>query len=87
MHNARIRYLEKMGKKLSDPVNCQKSYWKIINRVMNRCRAPKIPPLFDNGTFIVSAKEKACEFMKYFSAQCKLLVNNSILPEFQYLTD
>ena len=85
--SAKINYLEKMGSKFADSDRCQKSYWKIINRVMNRCRAPKIPPLFDNGTFIVSAKEKACEFMKYFSAQCKLLVNNSTLPEFQYLTD
>ena len=87
VQNAKKSYLEKMGKKLADPKNCQKSYWKILHRVMNRCRAPKIPPLFKNGIFIVDAKKKACEFIKYFSAQCKLLVNTSTLPEFQYLTD
>ena len=31
----------------------QKSYWKIIHRVMNTCRAPKIPPLVINNQFIL----------------------------------
>ena len=30
---------------MNDPSTSQKAYWKIINRVMNKCRAPKIPPL------------------------------------------
>ena len=43
VQNAKISYLEKMGSKLADAEKCQKYYWKIINRVINRSRAPKTP--------------------------------------------
>ena len=42
---AKSLYLSNLGKKANDPYTSQKSYWKIINRVMNKCRAPKIPPI------------------------------------------
>ena len=76
-----------MGNELADPNTSQKSYWKIINRVMNKCLAPKIPPILVNNKFIVNAKEKATEFIKYFSLQCTPLVNNSTLPDLHYLTE
>ena len=41
-------YLNKLGNKLDDPGTTCKSYWKIINRVMNKCRAPRIPPILSN---------------------------------------
>ena len=41
---AKLTYLKNLGNKVNDPGTSQKSYWKIINRVMNKCRAPKIPP-------------------------------------------
>ena len=34
------KYLQTEGAKLTNPETGQKSYWKIINRVMNRCKAP-----------------------------------------------
>ena len=36
-------YLKKLGDKPVNPNTSQKSYWKIINRVMNKCKPPKIP--------------------------------------------
>ena len=48
--------------KLNDPSISQKFYWRIINRVMNKCRAPKIPPLLVNNTFILNCSEKAKRF-------------------------
>ena len=39
------------------PGTSQKSYWKIINRVMNKCRAPKIPPLLVNNVFILKKQD------------------------------
>ena len=48
-----------MGKKLNNPNTSQKSYWKIINKVMNKCKAPKIPPLPLNNTFVLNYREKA----------------------------
>ena len=54
---------------------------------MNKCKAPKIQPLLVNNRFLVNCKEKATEFAKYFSEQCKPLVNNSTLPNFDYTTN
>ena len=40
-----INLLNKRWKKnLNNPNTRQRSYWKIINKFMNNCKAPKIPP-------------------------------------------
>ena len=75
-------YLKNLGNKVNDPGTSQKSYWKIINRVMNKCRAPKIPPLFVNNMFILNCCEKAKSFNDLFSKQCTPIINNSVLPPF-----
>ena len=54
---------------------------------MNKCRAPKIPPLLVNNLFILNCREKARFFNDYFSQQCKPLINNSVLPIFRSLTN
>ena len=87
VEKAKTLYLKNFGNKLNDPNTTQKSYWKIINRVMNKCRAPKIPPLLVNNAFILDCKEKAKQFNDFFSKQCKTIINNSILPQFNFITD
>ena len=54
---------------------------------MNKCRAPKIPPLLVNNVLILDCKEKAKQINYFFSNQCRLIPNNSILPTFNLLTD
>ena len=54
---------------------------------MNRCKAPKIPPILVNHSFVTDCKMKCNIFAKYFSEQCKLIVNSSVLPPFSYLTN
>ena len=54
---------------------------------MNKSRAPKIPPILDKDAFIISCKDKAKLFNDFFSKQCTLIINDSILPDFQYVTD
>ena len=71
--------LTNLGNKVNNPATSQKSYWKIINRVMNKCSAPKIPPLVNN-LFILNCGENARYFNDYFSQQCKPVINNSVLP-------
>ena len=46
VENAKLSYLTNLGNKANDPNTSQKSYWKIINRVMNKCRAPMLMCLF-----------------------------------------
>ena len=69
-----------MGNKVNNPGTSQKSYWKIINRMMNKCGAPKIPPLLINNRFILDCREKAKLFNDFFSRQCKPIINSSVLP-------
>ena len=76
-----------MGNKLGNPGTSQKSFWKIINRVMNKCRAPSIPPLLINYQFILDGREKAKHFNEFFSQQCKPIANSSVLPNITVLTN
>ena len=88
VETAKLSYLTNMGNKENNPSTSQKSYWKIINRVMNKCRAPKIPPLLlINNRFILDCREKAKLFNDFFSKQCKPIINSSVLPNFIFLTD
>ena len=76
---AKSSYLTNMGNKVNDPNTSEKSYWKIVNRVMNKCRSPKIPPLLINNQFILECKEKVKLFNNFFSEQCKPIVTSSVL--------
>ena len=87
VEKAKSDYLRDLGNKLNDPNTSQKSYWKIINRVMNKCRASKIPPVLVNNVFIMNCKDKAKHFNDFFSKQCKPVINNSALPRFNLITD
>ena len=66
---AKEDYLNLSGTKLSDPNTGQKTYWKIINCVMNKCKAPKFLPLHVNIKFIIDRKEKANIFARFFADQ------------------
>ena len=87
VENAKLTYLANMGKKLNNPNTSQKSYWKIINKVMNKCKAPKIRPLLVNNTFALNYREKTKLLTDLFSRQCKPVINDGVLPNFNYLTN
>ena len=54
---------------------------------MNKCRAPKIPPLLVNNLFILISRVKARYFNDFFSKQCTPIINNSVLPALSFLTN
>ena len=72
---------------MNDPSTSEKSYWKIINRVMNKCRASKIPPPLVNNMFLLNCCEKVKIFNDFFSKQCTSIINSSVLPPLNLLTD
>ena len=84
VESAKLVYLTNLGNKINDPNTSQKSYWKI--RVMNKCRAPKIPPLFVNNRFILNCREKAKCFNDFFAQQWNPVINSCVLPAFSFLT-
>ena len=54
---------------------------------MNKCRVPKIPPILVGNTFVTDCASKAKLFNDFFSNQCELILNDSLLPPFRLLTD
>ena len=87
VESAKLSYLTNLGNKVNDPNTSQKMYWKIINRVMNKCRAPKIPPLLVNNLFVMVNRVKAKYFNDFFSKQCMPIINGSMLPDLRFLTN
>ena len=83
---AKETYLKNQGVKLSSPETAKKTYWNILKNFLNKCKVPRIPPLFHNNEFISNCKQKAEIFNKYFSSQCTPFQNDSILPPFKKLT-
>ena len=81
---AKSSYLKNMGNKVNDSGTSQRSYWKIINRVMNKCRAPKIPPILINKQFILNCSEKTQHFNDFFHNNA---INSSVLSNPTPLTD
>ena len=79
-------YLKEQGEKLADPSTSSKTYWKILNGFLNKCKVPRIPPLFFEGNFFTNCKEKATIFNDYFAKQCTLFVTDSTLPLLTYHT-
>ena len=48
----------KVGHKLSDPGLSTKSYWSVLNRLLNKKNSINIPPLLYNGLFITNPLRK-----------------------------
>ena len=57
-----------------------------MNKLSNKCKIPRIPPLLIQGKFVNTFKEKATLFNKYFCTQCTPFSNDSELPVFSFRT-
>ena len=58
-----------------------------MNKFLNKCKIPRIPPLFVDNKFITDCKEKAQIFNGYFASQCNPIPTNSTLPTLRYHTN
>ena len=54
---------------------------------MNKSRAPRIPPISVGDSLILNLCDKAKAFNQFFSNQCTLILNDSVLPPFHFVTD
>ena len=66
IEDAKTSYMVKLGHKLYNQQTHGKTYWKIINKVLNKSKAPKIPPLLVGNKFIIQCKEKATLLINFF---------------------
>ena len=80
VENAKLTYLANMGKKLNNPNASQKSYWKIIIKVMNKCKAPKIPRyLLITFLFLIIGKKPNCKLI-FFHGNVNLYLMTVFYP-------
>ena len=86
VETAKVTYTRNLENKLNGTNISPKSYWKIINRVINKCRAPLVPSLLVNNIFVLNCSEKAKHFIDFFFKQYKLVVNRSVLPPLNVIT-
>ena len=80
---AKEKYLHALGNKLNDPQTGAKSYWSILNKLLQKNKIPLIPPILSNGAFITNVYEKINLFDTFFADQCTPINNSSTLPPFE----
>ena len=73
-------YLRKAGQSLANPGTSGKTYWTLINTLLNKAKIPIIPPLLENGLFVTDFTEKAQIFNDYFILQCTTIDTGSEIP-------
>ena len=81
IEEAKRNYFLKAGKTLANPGTSSKTYWTLINTVLNKVKIPTIPPLLENGLFVTDFAEKAQIFNDYFILQCTTINTGSEIPQ------
>ena len=81
IEDAKRNYLRKTGQTLANPGTSNKTYWTLINTVLNKAKIPIIPPLLENGLFITDFNEKAQLFNDHFILQCTTIDTGSEIPQ------
>ena len=81
IEDAKRNYFLKAGKTLANPGTSSKTYWTLINTVLNKAKVPIIPPLLENGIFVTDFTEKAQLFNDYFILQCTTIDTGSEIPQ------
>ena len=82
IEDAKRKYLLKVGNTLANPETSSKTYWTLINTVLNKAKIPIIPPLLENGLFITDFTEKAQIFNDFFILQCTTVDTGSEIPQY-----
>ena len=73
-------YFISLRNKLGDPSGSIKTYWATLRTLWNGKKVPNIPPLLVSNELITEFEVKANIFNKYFTSQCTIINNNSVLP-------
>ena len=80
IEDAKKNYLRKAGQSLANPGTSGKTYWTLINTLLNKAKIPIIPPLLENGLFVTDFTEKAQIFNDYIILQCTTIDTGSEIP-------
>ena len=82
IEDAKRNYFLKAGNTLASPGTSRKTYWSLINTILNKAKILIIPPLLENGLFITDFTEKAQIFNDYFLLQWTAIDAGSVIPPY-----
>ena len=80
IEDAQKNYLRKAGQSLANPGTSGKTYWSLINTLLNKAKIPIIPTLLENGLLVTDFTEKAQIFNDHFILQCTTIETCSEIP-------
>ena len=80
IEEAKSQYFKKIGRTLSNSKTSQKTYWSLINKIINKVKIPVIPPLLEKDIFVLDLESKAQIFNDYFVGQCTTIDTGSEVP-------
>ena len=78
---SRTDILRKLDATLSIPETGIKTYRSFINRILNKAKAPIIPPLLENDIFVLDFTARAEIFNEYLIQQCTIIDTGSATPQ------
>ena len=84
---AKKTYIDNISAKICDPRSGGKVFWNAYKRLINNKKNTNIPPIMENGKFVMNFQTKANIFNQYFANQCRPLDISYSLPLFQAKTD
>ena len=81
IEEAKRKYFLKTGKTLASTWTSSKTYWTLINTVLNKVKIPMIPPLYESELIVTDFTEKAQIFNEYSILQCTTINTGSDIPQ------
>ena len=80
---SKATYHEKLAIKLNGPKTATKAYCSILKTFANGSKIPLIPPRLVNNEFATNFSVKVNLFNDFFKEQCRPIMNDSSLPNYQ----
>ena len=81
IEDAKRNFFLKAGNTLANRGTSNRTYWSLINTILNKAKIPIIPPLLENVLFVTDFTEKAQLFNDYFIHQCSTIDTGSVIPQ------
>ena len=67
--DAKKTYIDNLSAKICDPRSGGKVFWNAYKRLINNKKNTNIPPIMENGKFVMNFQTKANIFNQYFANQ------------------
>ena len=79
--SSKEKYYTNLSSKLNNPHSHCKLYWSLLKTLVNGRGVSLIPPTQIDHKFVTNFTEKAKVFKNHFAKQCRVIDNNSQIPD------